>query len=75
MLGDVLRNRYLSGPSEWYGEEFLPEFSLLIVYTPELIHSTGQEADVSFVYIPGVRITQRSEDSTPEGLTILLYRF
>lgn len=73
--GEPLRNRYLEGPSEWYGEEFLPEFALLVVYTPEIVHARNNTIDIQYVYIPGVKITQRSEESTPEGVTVVVYRF
>lgn len=65
----------MSGPSEWYGEEFLPQFSLLVAYIPEITKTTNNTVDISYIFIPGVKITQRSEEQTPENVTIILYRF
>jgi len=56
---------------------------LLVVYTPEFNEVTtrvvnGQtirEVPVAYMYIPGVRITQRSEEATPEGVTVQVYRY
>ena len=77
-LGYKLTNRYIDDVTEWISEENLPPFSLLVIYAPVVAKRASDvrnTVDVSFLYIPGVRITQRSEESTPEGVTVTLFRY